>query len=149
MLLPTLFPSPPNCCSMKPRKSSPADKLTDPGLFVLRAGVGLSMLLCHGLPYFRNFQESAAGFYNFFGMGKELTLALTIAAEAGGSVMLILGYKARLAALILAATMSVAFFYVHGADFSGEQSGELSFIYLLCFTALSLTGPGRLSMDGD
>jgi putative oxidoreductase len=106
------------------------------------------MLLSHGMPYLRSFEESAPGFNDPFGLGGAMTLVLVIAVEVGASLLLVLGYKSRLAALALAVTMTVAFVHVHGAEFSGEQSGELAFLYLLGFITLSITGPGRLSVDG-
>ena len=41
-------------------------------------------------------------------------------------------------------TMSVAFFDVHDAIF---PEGELSFIYLMLFLLLYITGPGKYSVD--
>lgn len=41
-------------------------------------------------------------------------------------------------------TMSVAFFDVHDAIF---PEGELSFIYLILFLLLYITGPGKYSVD--
>ena len=133
---------------MKSRKAPAIDSRLDPGLFILRTGLGLCMLLTHGMPYLRSFEESAPGFNDPFGLGSAMTLGLVIAVEVGASLLLVLGYKSRLAALALAVTMAVAFFHVHGAEFSGEQSGELAFLYLLGFITLSITGPGRLSVDG-
>jgi putative oxidoreductase len=40
--------------------------------------------------------------------------------------------------------MSVAFFDVHNAYF---PEGELSFIYLVLFLLLYITGPGKYSVD--
>ena len=40
--------------------------------------------------------------------------------------------------------MAVAFFDVHDADF---PEGELSFIYLILFLLLYITGPGKYSID--
>jgi putative oxidoreductase len=103
---------------MKIRKSPTIDSWLDPGLFILRTGLGLCMLLSHGVPYLRSFKEAAQGFNDLLGKGVAMTLRLVIAVEVGASLLLVIGYKSRLAAVVLAITMAVASFHVHGAEFS-------------------------------
>lgn len=119
----------------------------DAGLLLLRLGLGLPMLLQHGLPYWRHFQEEAPRFLPVFGLDPPTSLVLTIAAEVGASLLMIAGFFTRAAALLFAATMAVAFVVVHGASFQGEQSGELAFLYLVGAAALAIMGPGRFSWD--
>ncbi len=47
---------------------------------------------------------------------------------------------------MLTGLFTVAFFMVHAGDPFGKK--ELAFVYLVIFTALALTGPGRFSLDG-
>ena len=119
----------------------------DAGLLLLRLGLGLPMLLQHGLPYWRQFQEEASSFLSVFGLDARTTLVLTIAAEVGASLLMIAGLFTRAASLLFAATMAVAFVVVHGASFEGEQSGELAFLYFIGSASLIIMGPGRFSWD--
>jgi putative oxidoreductase len=119
----------------------------DAGLLLLRLGLGLPMLLQHGLPYWRHFQEEAPRFLSVSGLDAHTTLVLTIAAEVGASLLMIAGFFTRAASLLFATTMAVAFVVVHGASFQGEQSGELAFLYFVGAAALIIMGPGRFSWD--
>ncbi len=105
------------------------------------------MLLQHGLPYWRQFQEEASSFLSVFGLDARTTLVLAIAAEVGASLLMIAGLFTRAASLLFAATMAVAFVVVHGASFEGEQSGELAFLYFIGSASLIIMGPGRFSWD--
>jgi putative oxidoreductase len=134
------------------RTSKKTDRSTasfqqDAGLLLLRLGLGLPMLLQHGLPYWRQFQEEASSFLSVFGLDARTTLILAIAAEVGASLLMIAGLFTRAASLLFAATMAVAFVVVHGASFEGEQSGELAFLYFIGSASLIIMGPGRFSWD--
>jgi putative oxidoreductase len=119
----------------------------DAGLLLLRLGVGLPMLLNHGLPYLSHFDLEAARFLPMFGLDAGTTLVLAIMAELGGAFLMVVGLFTRLAALVVAVTMMVAFVMVHGASFGGEQSGELAFLYIVGASALIIMGSGRFSWD--
>lgn len=119
----------------------------DAGMLLLRLGIGLPMLLQHGVPYLMHFEEEAGRFLPLMGLDSRLTLALAVAAEVGGSILIIVGLWTRAAALAVAGVMAAAFFIVHGASFQGEQSGELAFMYLIACLTLALAGPGRYAWD--
>ena len=59
-------------------------------------------------------------------------------------MFLIFGFLIRITVLPLIISMAVAFFDVHNAYF---PEGELSFIYLVLFLLLYITGPGKYSVD--
>jgi len=122
--------------------------LQDVGLLLLRVSLGFTMLLLHGWSKFQNFESIAPKFLPLFGLPSSLSLGLAIFAEVVCSVLLILGLFTRFAALNLAATMAVAFFIVHKGAFTGPQSGELAFVYLIGTAALIFTGGGKYSADG-
>jgi putative oxidoreductase len=63
--------------------------------------------------------------------------------------LLIAGLFTRLAALVLAATMGSAFFFVHKSALVGEQSGELAMVYLIAYVTLLFTGAGKFSVDRE
>jgi len=67
--------------------------------------------------------------------------------QAGPPRLLVVGTFTRLAALGGAVTMAVAFFLVHGGKLSGQNSGEMAFLYLVGFVAIFLTGPGCFALD--
>lgn len=119
----------------------------DAGLLLLRLGLALPMLVHHGLPYLSHYEQEAARFLPLFGFDARTTLLLAIVAEVGAAFLMIVGLYTRLASLLLAFTMAVAFVMVHGASFEGEQSGELAFVYLVGASALGIMGSGRFSWD--
>jgi putative oxidoreductase len=70
---------------------------------------------------------------------------LTIFAELVCSFALIFGILQRIVLIPMIITMCVAFFVVHGGDAFAVK--ELSFIYLVVFVGLYITGPGKYSFD--
>jgi putative oxidoreductase len=123
-------------------------RMPDLALFLMRLWLGLTMLLVHGVEKLMNFGSKAEQFPDPLGVGSAVSLGLAVFAEAFCAVCLALGFFSRLAAAVLAVTMSVAFFVVHKASLEmGPGSGELAFIYLAGFMALILAGPGRWSLD--
>ena len=117
------------------------------GLLVLRVWLGLSMLLLHGWPKVEKYAGMSQGFPDPLGVGPAMSLNLAIFSEVLCAVLLVVGLAARLATIPLVITMAVAFFAVHGGALTGEQSGEMAFIYLAGFVALLIAGPGRHSLD--
>ena len=120
--------------------------LKDLGLLLLRVSFAGAMLT-HGWP---KLQKLIAGgeieFFDFLGLGNAATLVLTVLGEFVIPVILIVGFKTRIAALPAAFTMAVAFFYVHAADPFGDK--EMAFLYFIAFTAIALLGGGKFSVDG-
>jgi putative oxidoreductase len=119
----------------------------DIGLLLLRLGLGLPMLVHHGMPYLTHFDEEAARFLQLFGLDSGTILVLAVVVEVGAAAFMVMGLFTRLASLLLAVTMAVAFVMVHGARFDGEQSGELAFLYLVGSTGLCIMGSGRFAWD--
>lgn len=117
----------------------------DFGLLVLRAWLGLSILLLHGLEKLQNFGKTVEAFSGM-GFPKPLAAAAVIA-EGVMSALLVAGFATRWAALFLSSTMAVAFFKVHGGVLKGEHSGELAFLYLAGFVTILIAGAGRWSVD--
>lgn len=102
-------------------------------------------MLTHGLPKFDKLLAGNVQFADPFGIGQGASLLLTVFAEAGCSILLILGLCTRLATIPLIVTMLVAIFYAHAADPFGKK--ELAFIYLIIFTGFMILGPGKYSID--
>ena len=121
----------------------------DLALLVLRLSLGLSMLILHGSYNLTGFKAKAASFPDPLGLGSQLSLALVTFAEVGCAALLIAGFLTRFASLVLAFNMSVAFFMVHKAAFSGPNSGELAFLYLTGFVAILLGGSGKFAFERE
>ena len=83
---------------------------------------------------------------NFLGLGPAVSLALVVFAEFFCSILLVIGFMTRAALIPLIITMAVAVFSAHSGDIFGK--GELAALYLVTYTSLLLTGPGRYSIDG-
>lgn len=115
------------------------------GLLLLRVSLAGSMVLGHGLSKIQNYDLLTTKFPDPIGLGSEISLLLAIFSEVICSVLVVFGAVTRLALIPLIVTMAVAFFIVHGSDPFGEK--ELSFVYLIVFSGLLLTGPGQFSVD--
>ena len=129
------------------------------GLFVLRAVVGATLLV-HGL-------QKLTGLWNGPGLdGFEATLrdagyqqpaALAIAGAVGeiaAGGLLVLGLLTPIAAAVIVAIMVNAVLFKHELEpglqyFATESSGfEYEVLLVACAVALTLTGPGRIAIDG-
>ncbi|WP_397382330.1 DoxX family protein [Prosthecobacter sp.] len=134
---------------LKLLKLSFLPKSPDYGLLILRVALGFSMLLLHGRGKLLNFSATVEKFPALFGLPSNVNLGLAVFAEVVCSALLIAGLFTRLAALVLAATMGSAFFFVHKSALVGEQSGELAMVYLIAYVTLLFTGAGKFSVDRE
>ena len=123
--------------------------LPDVGLLVLRA-VPSGLMMTHGWPKMNRLldqwgSEEGVKFFDFMGLGPEVSLILTVLAELVAPALMVVGWKTRWAALPAAFTMGVAAFVVHGGDPIGDK--ELALLYLVCFASVAALGGGRWSLD--
>ena len=79
------------------------------------------------------------------GIGEVPSLFLAVIGEFACPILLILGFKTRLASIPPAITMMVAAFIVHANDPWGRQ--EFPLLYLVGFIAIFLLGSGKYSLD--
>jgi len=117
----------------------------DLGLLILRVGLA-AMLLTHGIPKFLEFiggNMSVVG--DPIGIGGLITTLLVILAEFIAPVLVLIGLKTRMAAILVIIEMAVAAFIVHGSDPIGVK--EKALLYLIGFTAIALMGAGKISVD--
>ncbi|MDR3460396.1 MAG: DoxX family protein [Verrucomicrobiae bacterium] len=121
--------------------------LTSMAIFVARLWFGLAMLFNHGFTKLANFSDLAGTFPDPLGMGHELTLGLVIFAEVLGALLLTVGLFTRLAAVVLVIDMFVAFLMVHKTELTGQNNGELAFLYLAGYVILLIAGGGLFSLD--
>ncbi|WP_294204851.1 DoxX family protein [uncultured Chryseobacterium sp.] len=113
-------------------------------LLAVRVFIGFAML-SHGFPKLQMLIEGKTDFYDFLGMGPQVTLGLTVFAEFVCSILLILGLFSRVALGFLIFTMLIAGFVVHSADPFEKQ--EMSLIYLAIYLMLLVFGVGKFSVD--
>ncbi|CAI8778867.1 DoxX family protein [Chryseobacterium sp. IT-36CA2] len=114
-------------------------------LLVVRVFVGFAML-SHGFP---KLQMLLAGgkieFFDFMGLGPQISLILTVFAEFVCSILLILGLFTRVSLGFLIFTMIIAGFVVHGAD--PFEKREMPLVYLSVYLLLMVIGAGKISVD--
>lgn len=127
------------------------------GLLVLRAATAL-IFIAHGL------QKVSTGFANGMGPGgfEEVLVSagfdqarvltyLTIAAEIGGGLMLLLGLLTPLAAGALLVVAVNAWMFLQslapGIQMLGDGGVEFETLLIAALIAPILTGPGRISLD--
>ena len=116
----------------------------DVALLILRLQLGI-LMLTHGFPKLMNYSERMDKFADPFGLGPAASLALVIFAEFFCSILLIVGFKVRLAVIPLIITMLVVIFYAHWDDPFGRK--ELPLMYISGYVILLLIGGGKYSLD--
>ncbi len=120
--------------------------MADLGLLVLRVVPAAFMILNHGLFKVMSFSRMVedGSFLPVLG-SVMLGLSLAIFAEVLMSLFVILGLFTRLSVIPLMVTMLVAAFIASaGQPFAAR---ELALLYLMIFTTLFFTGPGKYSLD--
>ncbi|MGC9985363.1 MAG: DoxX family membrane protein [Polyangia bacterium] len=115
------------------------------GLFVLRLGVGVNIVLLHGLDKVRRYSQLASSFPEHLGMDHRHSFMLAVAAEFVAGILVALGLAGRLAALLLAFSLGLTLF-------SGEaglpwRQREATVLYLTASVAILMLGCGRWALD--
>ncbi|SEF73657.1 DoxX family protein [Algoriphagus boritolerans] len=117
----------------------------DLALLVIRLGAG-GMMLTHGIPKIgRLFGEGPVKFADPFGLGPEVSLGLAIFAEVICAILVMVGFKTRLATIPLIFTMLTAAFYAHWNDPFGRK--ELPLLYICVFIGILAFGAGKYAVD--
>ena len=113
-------------------------------LLIIRV-VSALVMIPHGFNKLTHFSEKSGDFMNFVGLGSEISFALLIGAEFFCSILLLAGLFSRFALIPLVIAMFVAAFKAHNGEIFGD--GEHSFLYMACYLALLMAGPGKYSLD--
>ncbi|MBT8230233.1 MAG: DoxX family protein [Saprospiraceae bacterium] len=118
---------------------------------ILRIGFGLSMITGHG---WGKFQTLISGeeihFPSVLGMPPFIGLLLAVIAEFFACIVIIIGYKTKIASVFMIVTMFVAAFIIHWDDPWFSRSGgskEMAVLYLIGFVAIYILGSGKYSLD--
>lgn len=115
---------------------------------LLRVGFGSLMLVNFGLNKLTNYAQMQQNFGDPVGLGPSISLALVVFAEFFCAAFVILGLFTRLACIPLVITMAIAFFKIHKMTYAaGPGTGHVALVYLLAFTTILFTGPGKISLD--
>ena len=121
------------------------DSIQSIGIFLLRVGISLPMIIIHGWPKLSSYMEGNVDLFDPLGIGYELSLLLAIFAEVICSILLILGLFSRISAIPLIITMLVAMFLVNaGQPFIVK---EKAFVFLMTYIFILLVGSGKFSID--
>ena len=123
------------------------DKQKDLAILILRLVFG-GFMLTHGYDKLNMLlAEEEIKFFNFMGLGPTISLGLTVFAEFFCAILLIIGYKTKLAAAFLLFTMIIAAFVVHGDDPFGKK--EMALLYAAAYLSLMISGGGWYSIDRE
>ena len=118
----------------------------DFGLLFLRVTTGLMMAIAHGYGKMAMLFTGKTGFPDPLGIGSVPSLVLAASAEFIFALLVVIGFKTRLAAVPLVITMLVAAFMIHGGDPWAKK--EFALLYAIPFFTLIFTGAGKYSIDG-
>ncbi|MFA5667730.1 MAG: DoxX family protein [Balneolaceae bacterium] len=120
----------------------------DTGLLILRLVFGMVLIYGHGFEKMSViFSGEEIKFMDPIGIGASTSYYLAAFAEGVCAILLILGLFSRAATLILTINFIVIFIFHAFMIGDGFVVLELRFFYLFSFIALTLTGPGKLSLD--
>jgi len=114
-------------------------------LLLLRVGFSAGMLT-HGYPKLQKIIQGDMSFSDPLGIGEEVSLILAVFGEFIAPIFVLIGFKARYAAIPTIITMAVAAFISNGGD--PFSKWEKALLYLIGFSAIALLGSGKYSVDG-
>lgn len=118
---------------------------SDLGLLVLRAGISI-LMLTHGYPKLMKFIDGNMDIVGDpIGVGVLISSILVLLGELIAPVLVLIGLRSRISALIAAATMAVAAFVAHAGDPIGQK--EKALLFLIGFLSVAIMGAGRFSID--
>lgn len=115
------------------------------GKLFLRVSFSLMMIILHGVPKIQNLLSDEPQFASIFGLGVLISLIIAIVFETVFPLLVILGYKTRLAAIPVIITMLVAIFEYHAQDSFAMR--EKPILFLIGFVSIALIGAGKYSLD--
>ncbi len=129
--------------------STSGSNSADLAAFVLRVTSGVLFLLHAGLKIFVFTPAGTAGFFQSIGLPGPLAY-LVILIEVLGAIALIVGYKVRIVAPVLAVLLVGTIVTVHGAAgffFSNQNGGwEYPAFWAITLIATALLGDGAYSI---
>lgn len=116
----------------------------DLALAILRIGFS-GMLMTHGIPKINTLLQDPSSFSDPVGIGSIGTLLIAILAEVIAPLLIIIGFKTRIATLPTIITMGIAAFIVHGSQPLANK--EMALLYFIAFITIAIAGPGKYAVD--
>ncbi len=125
-------------------------KNIDTGLLIFRLSLGILMLF-HGLHKLFNGLDGIKGMLANLGVPEFLAYGVHFG-ETIAPILMIIGYRTRLASLAFTIVMLVAFGMVHASEFfvlgkSGAWAHELIGLYIFGGLGLYFTGAGKYAVS--
>ena len=122
----------------------------DCGLLALRLTAAIPLFLKHGTEKLFRFQHMMGHFPDPVHIGVVPSLLFAMLSDGICSLLIMIGFATRWAALICFINIFVALVFVHHFVIFGPQGdhGELMLLYLAAMVTLFLSGAGRYSVDG-
>lgn len=128
--------------------------LDDLGKLIFRLGFGV-LFLMHGIHKLMNLDGSMQGIGGMLvnsGLPSELAYGALVG-EVLGPILIIIGWYARVGAVLTLITMAFAIYLVHSHELLllTQQGGwqlELQGMFVLAGILIALSGPGRISING-
>jgi putative oxidoreductase len=121
----------------------------DCGLLALRLFAAIPLFLKHGTEKLFRFHHMLAFFPNPLHIGVLPSLLFATLSDGICTLLIIVGFATRWAALVCFINIFVALLFVHHFAIFGPQGdhGELMLLYLGAMATLILAGAGRYSVD--
>lgn len=116
------------------------------GLLIGRVGFATSLIWLHGYAKLPALLSGPNRFFDPLGLGPAVSLALATFAEVVCAILLALGSLGRWPCVPLVLNFAVIVFVLHEAQVPGDR-GELALLYLVAFSMLLVTGPGRYTVS--
>lgn len=125
--------------------------LDDIGKLIFRVGFGV-LFLMHGIHKVIHGIGGIESMVVNAGLPAEIAYGVYVG-EVLAPILIILGWHARIGAILTAITMAFAFTLAHSHEFfeltaQGAWQLELQGMFLLASFAIALSGPGRISLNG-
>jgi len=125
--------------------------LDDIGKLIFRVGFGV-LFLMHGIHKVMHGIDGIESMVVNAGLPAEVAYGVYVG-EILAPILIIVGWHARIGAILTAITMAFAFYLAHSHEFfeltaHGGWQLELQGMFLLASVAIALSGPGRISLNG-
>lgn len=122
-------------------------------LLLMRVQIGLTLFVMSGLPKLLDFGAQGDPLH----LGSLATPAMAFATLALGicPLFVAVGFGTRVAALLTTLSLAATFFVIEFGPLTTnpltaghDTHPEVTYLYMVAFLALIVTGPGRFSVDG-
>jgi len=122
------------------------------GLLILRLSIG-GLMLFHGIHKLLNGVDGLVGMFSSMGLPGFVAYSVYIG-EFLAPILIIIGYRTKLASLFVAATMLVATFTAHAGDLlkigdHGEWALELIGLYFFGSLSIFFLGAGKFALSSS